>query len=596
MAWVVHHILAGRNSMYIFSWLVFQIIPTWFVSRTRLEVGNVVNDFINGDFSRTLLSILMIFVYAVLGPVISIIANFSREMIAQNMERDVRREFFHALLDKSQAFHDSQKVGDIMARSTEDVRSLNLLINPALSVLMEAALILLIPIVVIAFNYPPSLLILPLGYITYFIISIYFYYQKLSPIAKAQQRLYGNLNQHVLEKIAGMIVVKSSAREKEATGHYDDIADEYRALNVKMGKLQAKSKSVYLVLLFSTSCLVHAILLYYNGRLTVGDIVAYYSIVLTYQQAAHFSVWAFTAVSKASAGADRLLDLMNKEAFIPRTTTHARREISGDIEFKNVSFTYPGETRPALIDVSFKLNRNETLAIVGMTGSGKTTLIKLISRLHDVDAGIITIDGVDITRYDLDALRQHISVIEQDIFLFPDTIARNISLGRDYPLESIKHAAIKAQAHDFIQQLPMGYDTEIGDKGIQLSGGERQRIAIARAILSDPRILVLDDSTSAIDAVTEEKIQRAIANVQKHRTTILITHRLSQVRWADAIVMLQEGRVTAAGTHDELMARSRVYRNIFMSRFEDELDDMDGLDHGDGRVGDTTQDREPGDA
>ena len=218
-----------------------------------------------------------------------------------------------------------------------------------------------------------------------------------------------------------------------------------------------------------------------------------------------------------------------------------------------------------MTDISFTAKPGETIAIVGQTGSGKTTLTRLVNRTYDSTEGVVTIDGVDVRLWNLDSLRSQISMIEQDIFLFSKTIAENIAFGArsDVPRERIIWAAQQAQAHDFISSFPEGYDTVVGERGVTLSGGQRQRIAIARAFLTNPRILILDDSTSAIDSATEDQIQRAMREVLKGRTTLLITHRLAQIRWADRIVVLRRGRIEAQGSHEELMQKSMSYRRIF---------------------------------
>jgi ATP-binding cassette subfamily B protein len=270
----------------------------------------------------------------------------------------------------------------------------------------------------------------------------------------------------------------------------------------------------------------------------------------------------------AGSSAKRLLELMNQETEIDENLAGIQKEINGAIKFENVTFRYPESENYVLADLSFKVNPGQTVAIVGTTGSGKTTLTKLISRLYDISEGKILIDGIDIRDFSLKSLRDQISYIEQDVFLFSYSIFENISFGRVSLLKEVIEAAEQAQAHEFINKLPKKYESEIGERGVQLSGGERQRIAIARAFLSDPKILILDDSTSAIDSNTEDKIQFAIKNILRNRTTFLITHRLSQIRWADLILVLKDGRIEAKGTHEELLKSSEEYRKIFVKKFD----------------------------
>jgi ATP-binding cassette subfamily B protein len=258
---------------------------------------------------------------------------------------------------------------------------------------------------------------------------------------------------------------------------------------------------------------------------------------------------------------------MNTETELDENEAGVARPIEGQVVFENVDFSYDGKL--VLSDVTFAARPGETIAIVGQTGSGKTTLTRLINRIFDAGSGRVLVDGVDVRDWRMESLRSQISTIEQDIFLFSRTLAENIAFGcADADQQAIEEAARAAQAHDFITGFPEGYDTEIGERGVTLSGGQRQRIAIARAFLTDPRILILDDSTSAIDSATEDQIQRAMRRISKGRpdaprTTFIITHRLSQIRWADRILVLRRGELVDQGTHDDLMARSEDYRRIF---------------------------------
>ncbi|MFX0144349.1 MAG: ABC transporter ATP-binding protein, partial [Candidatus Hodarchaeota archaeon] len=274
------------------------------------------------------------------------------------------------------------------------------------------------------------------------------------------------------------------------------------------------------------------------------------------------------------SSAQRLLELMNKKTEIDENIKGYNKPIEGSIKFQDVTFTYPGSEKPVIKKINFEIQLGKTLAIVGTTGSGKTTLAKLISRLYDVNKGRILIDDIDIREYALKSLRNQISHVDQDVFLFSTTIFENISFGKAGSLEEVIEVAKQAQAHEFISKLPKQYESEVGERGVQLSGGERQRIAIARAFLVNPKILILDDSTSAIDSNTEDKIQAAIRNILKNRTTILITHRLSQIRWADLIIVLKKGEIVAKGTHEELLKTSEEYQRIFIKKFDVELDTL----------------------
>jgi ATP-binding cassette subfamily B protein len=265
------------------------------------------------------------------------------------------------------------------------------------------------------------------------------------------------------------------------------------------------------------------------------------------------------------SGSERILELLQAETELDENAAGYTGAMQGKLVFENVNFRYSDGDRDLLENISFQARPGETIAIVGQTGSGKTTLTKLVNRTYDVSGGRLLIDGQDVRDWNLDSLRSQISIIEQDIFLFSRTVAENIAfgLGQQVSREDIVRAAKEAQAHQFISHFKDGYDTIVGERGVTLSGGQRQRIAIARALLTDPRILILDDATSAIDSATEDEIQKAIKRILEGRTTLLITHRLSQIRRADRVLLIRQGRIVAQGSHQELMDTSELYQRIF---------------------------------
>jgi ATP-binding cassette subfamily B protein len=296
--------------------------------------------------------------------------------------------------------------------------------------------------------------------------------------------------------------------------------------------------------------------------------VAYVGQLALFGFPVYTSIGSFSQLALGYASAGRILSIMNTEPDLDQNSAGYDGTLRGEIAFEGVDFGYSTSGKQVLYDVSFSVQPGQTVAIVGQTGSGKTTVTKLINRIYDVDAGRVRVDGRDVREWSLAALRSQISIIEQDIFLFSRSIADNIAFGKpDATREEILAAAQKAQAHEFIMSFEAGYDTVVGQRGVTLSGGQRQRIAIARAFLTDPPVLILDDSTSAIDSATEDKIQQAIYAASEGRTMILITHRLSQIRWADHIVVLRKGRVVAQGAHDALLGSSESYRRIF-ARYE----------------------------
>ena len=522
--------------------------------------------------------LFIIFLFLTLSaPILELIANWVREVLAQRMERDTRDELYMNLLGKSQSFHDKQRLGDLMARSTHDVRQLNYLISPALTLIFQSISEILITIIIIAINYPIQLIICPIIFNILFIFALRTYVKRFGPVTKKKQVEFGNLNAILNESLSGIEVIKGMAQERRSMKKYQNQAKKNLELGIKEGVIQAHYLPIFMVAVTIVFSLTHGIILYYQGGFTVGGIIAYMVLINNFFFPTSVSVWAWAMYSRAIAGADRILEVMNLTSEIGENSNPIVRELEGDVEFQNVTFSYPETNNDVLKNISFKIKKGKTIAIVGTTGSGKTTCTKLISRLYDVNDGRILIDGKNIEKYSLHSLRNQISYIEQDVFLFSKSIIDNIAFGRKTNKNEIIKAAKSAQAHEFIMNLPDGYDTTVGERGVKLSGGERQRIAIARAFLSNPKILVLDDSTSAIDSATEEKIQLAISNILEGRTTFLITHRLSQIRWADHIIVFKQGKIAAQGTHFELLGESDEYRKIFLTRFDKSIEELLGV-------------------
>ncbi len=514
------------------------------------------------DLGRIALAAVIILVSQVSRSVLQLGRNFASAVIGERVERDARQELYLSLLGKSMTFHDLQPVGDTMARATNDVRELNLMLNPGINLVVGSANFLIMPLL-LAPRYDPQLIAAPLFFIVGYVIALAHYMNILSAIADRVRRSFGVMNARLAEALDGIEMVKGSAQETAEIGRFEANAREYRNATVAQGREEAKFLPLLLLGITEALGFAHALLLLQAGRIEVGDVVAYVGLLGMFGFPTNISLMAYSRVSLGLAGARRILDLMNRETQLDENPAGYAEPIVGDVTFDAVSFGYVDD-QDILRDIRFTVRAGQTVAVVGQTGAGKSTLTKLINRTYDARNGRVLIDGVDTRNWSLAALRQQISIIEQDIFLFSRTIAENIAFGAPgATAEAIEAAARAAQAHDFIMGFQDGYETVVGGRGVTLSGGQRQRIALARAFLTQPRILILDDSTSAVDSATEDQIQRAIQHAAENRTTFLITHRLSQIRWADLVLVLRKGRLEAAGDHATLMSTSPAYRRIF---------------------------------
>jgi ATP-binding cassette subfamily B protein len=568
--WIISHLL--RYPHFLASFLFAATLTNVLFAAIPRLTGLAFDEVLRPEPSpqRLLTIALSILGLVLVRGMLDIINSWSVETLGQRMERDAREELYISLLGKSQTFHNRQRVGDIMARATNDVRQLNPMMNPGVSLITESIIGIIAPLVFIAFL-RVELLVAPLLFVIAYLFALRRYVNQLNPVAGAQRWRFGEMNAGLTETITGIEVVKSAAQEAQERRKFVENARRVRDLSIKQGDIEARYLPLLLLGFALTGAFAHGLWLVSRDELSIGQLVAYMGLMGVLRFPAFISIFTFSLVQMGLAGARRILELMKQETELDENKAGYAATMRGEIVFDHVTFRLDNHSDglPVLRDISFRAAPGETIAIVGQTGSGKSTLTKLVNRTYDVDEGRILIDGVDVRDWNLNSLRSQISTIEQDIFLFSRPIDENIAfgLGQQAGQAAIEAAAKAAQAHDFITSFADGYKTLVGERGITLSGGQRQRAAIARALLTDPRILILDDSTSAIDSATEDQIQRAISRVLEGRTTLLITHRLSQIRRADRILVLHHSEILDQGSHEELMRRCDLYRRIF-ARYE----------------------------
>jgi len=529
--WIISHLL--RYPQFPLAALLATIFNNWFYSSIQVYVGRAFDVIITPGWSTAvLLGVALSVVGSGIGQGLTgLLRNYGMEFLAQHVERDAREELYISLLGKSQTFHGRQRVGDIMARATNDVHTLNLMFSPGVMLIMDSLLGTIMPIVLMA-RINVRLLLVPSIFLVFLVITVADYNRRLKPVSIAMREQFGVMNAGLEEAIAGIEVVKANVQEHYERDKFAADARQYRDYFVQEGGIEARYLPMLVYSIASAAALLHALMLWRGNVITLGEVVGFVGLMRALNFVTFISIFSFNLVQMGIASAERVLELINTETELDENKAGLAQTIGGQVDFKDVTFSYDGQ--PVLKHISFTAQRGETVAIVGETGSGKTTLTRLINRIFDADSGQVLVDGVDVRDWSLEALRSQISSIEQDIFLFSRSVRENIAFGRaDATQAEIERAAHEAQADEFIARLPNSYDTELGERGVNLSGGQRQRIAIARAFLTNPRVLILDDSTSAIDSATEDLIQRAMRRISRQRTTFLITHRLSQIRWAD---------------------------------------------------------------
>ena len=505
---------------------------------------------------------------------LSMAANACTLTLAHRIERDARDELYRNLLGKSQTYHDRQRIGDLVARATDDSRMLSMMIHPGILFISDMVMGFITPIAYILLL-DAELMLVPVLYAISFAITLRAFVRRLGPVLFEQRRAQGEMTAALEEAISGIEVVKVSVREAFERGRFGRTVNAFKELFVRSNRIEGFYVPMLIYGALAGLALLHGVLALQRGVIGLDGLIAFVGLMHALRIPTFISAFSFSMLQGGIAGAKRILWVLRQTSGIDQNAAGVSAPIEGAISFQAVNFGYEG-SGPVLTGVDLDLAAGETVAIVGQTGSGKSSLTRLVNRTYDPTHGSVRVDGIDLRTWNLESLRSQIASVEQDVFLFSRSIADNIAFAHPGASRAdIEAAASAAAADEFITSFVDGYDTVIGERGVTLSGGQRQRLALARAFLKDPRILILDDSTSAIDSATEDEIQRALTRIQRGRTTLIVTHRLSQIRWADRILVLDGGRLVANGTHAELLAGSPHYRRIF-SRYDLDLPPLTG--------------------
>jgi ATP-binding cassette, subfamily B, multidrug efflux pump len=504
--------------------------------------------------------------------VATFIQHYLADMFGVKSVYSLRNALYEKLQRQSFSYYDNAKTGDLMSRLTADVEGFRFFVSFGLTEGVRFIVVVGASLCVM-FYYSVSLTLVTIAALPFISIVVYKFDQNVHPAFRGIRESFGRLNTKVQENISGIHTVKALSKEKVEIGRFNRFNKDYRTKQLYTASIWSKyfplmellgNISVVALLVFGGYQVI-------QGTLQPGELVAFFSLIWYILWPIINLGFTINMFSQAKASGERLLEVLEaEEAIFDENDVRDDETIQGHVVFRHVTFRYPNQETEALRQISFDAPPGKTIGLIGATGSGKTSVIQLLSRFYEPTGGDILIDGRHIKEYSLKNLRTQIGVVLQETFLFSSTIQANIAYGRpDATMDEIMDAAKRADAHEFIMELPNGYHTMLGERGMGLSGGQKQRIAIARAICTNPAILILDDATSAVDMQTEHQIQKALQEVMKGRTTFIIAHRISSLQHADEIVVLDNGTIIERGTHDQLLAGNGAYRRIYTIQYQD---------------------------
>ncbi|MES3630187.1 MAG: ABC transporter ATP-binding protein [Longimonas sp.] len=555
-------------------------IPRFVRLYNVFESGTIQSSLYVYFFTGLLLFALVIVALTIISGIFKFLMRQTVVVASRHIEYDLRNELYDHLQKLSPAFYQNYSTGDVITRSTDDIEKVRRYIGPAIMYVTRSLVMVLVAVSVM-FVISPRLTLYALAPMPLLAVAVFFMAHMVHVRSDRLQQQYSSLTSRIQEALAGMRVLKAYTREGSESKALNKESDSYKWRNLDLALVEAAWRPAFLLIVGMSTIIVVWMggQMVMEGVITIGNIAEYiiYVNLMTWPVASLGFV--ITMIQRASASVIRLNKILDTEPTIADSeqTDHSITDLKGRITFRDVSFQYDDEEAPALDRVSFDLPANGTLAVVGRTGAGKTTLVEMIPRFLDPDSGTVEIDARDVRSIPLDTLRTHIGYVPQDVFLFSDTVANNIAFGAlDADRETIKEAAREADLLGNVKEFSDGFDTYVGERGITLSGGQKQRTSIARALIRNPRILIFDDALSAVDTRTEQRILKRLRERQGDQTLVIVTHRMSAVQDADLILVMDEGRIVQKGTHEELINEDGLYATLCRKQqLAQEIDSME---------------------
>ncbi len=554
----------------IFSLFTPELIGKSFEAIDKFSKNQVSREVIQAEL---LTNILLIIGTTLIAGFLTFLMRQTLIVMSRHIEFDLKNEIFKHYEVLTQNFYKRNRTGDLMSRITEDVAKVRMYVGPAVMYTINT-IIRFAVVILYMYSISPKLTfytLLPLPFLSYLIYKVSKEINKRSTLFQENLSTVSSFSQEVF---SGIRVVKAYALEKNQNQKLDQLAQESKSKSMSLAKIQ----TLFIPLILGLIGLSNLIVIYVGGSMYINNDPAVQNIgtiakFILYVNMLNWPVtsigWVSSLIQEAEASQTRINEFLKTEPDI-KNNTETHTPILGEIEFKNVSFTYEDTNITALQNISFKVNKGETLAILGKTGSGKSTILSLITRLYDVQKGSVTMDGIPLSEVNLYDLRNSIGIVPQDAFLFSDSIKNNIKFGKENATdEEVIEAAKKAVVHNNIIGFSQQYETILGERGITLSGGQKQRVSIARAIIKNPDILLLDDCLSAVDTETEEQILNNFLDISKNKTTIIVSHRVSSAKNADQIIILEEGGIIQQGSHNQLINVDGYYKELYYKQLSE---------------------------